>query len=208
MFRYSIIGFSNQNPQNRAQKGIGTSGGRPNTMQTGTEAPQTTGVPSSAVCLHSTHFCSHHLQGTLPTGSAWKWDETTQEYFLHLFCPEQPDLNWENPHVRAIVHDVMKFWLDKGVDGFRMDVINLISKVPGLPDAPVSLPGEEWQPGTMFYANGPRMHEFLHEMRKEVLNKYDIITVGEMPWTNDPKEVLDAIGQDREELDMIFQFDM
>lgn len=102
----------------------------------------------------------------------------------------------------------MKFWLDKGVDGFRMDVINLISKVQDLPDAPITLPGEIWQPGAMFYANGPRMHEFLHEMRKEVLDNYDVITVGEMPWTKDPKVVLDAIGRDREELDTVFQFDM
>lgn len=200
-----MIGSLSLNPQRQIRRETGTFGDQLNMIRMGTENPQTTGVPSSAVCLNPSHV---YTADRVQTGSAWKWDEPTQEYFLHLFCPEQPDLNWENPLVRGAVHDVMRFWLDKGVDGFRMDVINLISKVIDLPDAPESLPGEEWQPGSMFYANGPRMHEFLHEMRKEVLDNYDIITVGEMPWTNDPKEVLDAIGRDRGELDMIFQFDM
>ncbi|KAL7276756.1 hypothetical protein RUND412_000254 [Rhizina undulata] len=141
-------------------------------------------------------------------GSAWKYDETTDEYFLHLFCPEQPDLNWEQPLVRTEVWNIMKFWLDRKIDGFRMDVVNLISKVPGLPDAPVQYPDKEFQPGMVHFANGPRLHEFLREMRREVLSKYDVLTVGEMPWVEDPNEVIKVVGRKRNELDMIFQFDV
>lgn len=110
--------------------------------------------------------------------------------------------------MREAVYDIMKFWLDKKIDGFRMDVINLISKVQTFPDAPVTVPGEKYQLGMKYCANGPRMHEFLHEMRGKVLDHYDTLTVGEMPWVEDPDEVLRAIGRDRGELDMIFQFDM
>lgn len=141
-------------------------------------------------------------------GSAWTYNGARNQYYLHLFLPEQPDLNWEHPPVREAVYDLMRFWLDKGIDGFRMDVINLISKVQTFPDAPVTKPGEKYQSGMKYCANGPRMHEFLHEMRNEVLDKYDTLTVGEMPWVDDPDEVLKAIGRDRGELDMIFQFDM
>lgn len=141
-------------------------------------------------------------------GSAWTYDETRNQYYLHLFLPEQPDLNWEHQPVRQAVYDLMKFWLDKKIDGFRMDVINLISKVQTFPDAPVTAPGETYQMGMEYCANGPRMHEFLHEMRTEVLDKYDTLTVGEMPWVEDPDEVLRAIRRDRGELDMVFQFDM
>jgi oligo-1,6-glucosidase len=110
--------------------------------------------------------------------------------------------------VRKAVHAVMKFWLDKKVDGFRQDVINLISKAPGLPDAPIVLPGEKFQPAYTIFSNGPRLHEFLQEMRREVLDKYDVMVVGEMPWLTDRKEVLKIVGAERRELDMIFQFDM
>jgi len=102
----------------------------------------------------------------------------------------------------------MKFWLDRGTDGFRMDVIDLISKAPGFPDAPVVLPHERWQPAERVVSNGPRLHEFLKEMRREVLSTYDVMTVGEMPWMTDKHEALKVIGEDRGELDMIFQFDM
>lgn len=138
--------------------------------------------------------------------SAWSWDEETQEYYLALFTPEQPDLNWENPEVRAAVHDVMKFWLDKGCCGFRMDVINHISKVQSFPDAPIVAPDHPYQPGHKYFANGPRMNEFLKEINREVLSKYDTITVGESPFVEDEKEVIKMVGAKEEELRMIFIF--
>ncbi|KAI5456064.1 glycoside hydrolase family 13 protein [Mariannaea sp. PMI_226] len=140
-------------------------------------------------------------------GSAWTYDELTKEYYLRLFAQEQPDLNWENPEVVREVHDIMKFWLDKGADGFRMDVINLISKTPGLPDAPISIPGEQFQPGHQFYANGPRLHEFLRGLR-EILDEYNAFAVGEMPWAKSDTDVIKCVAADRKELNMIFQFDI
>ncbi len=142
-------------------------------------------------------------------GSVWQWNEATGEYYLHMFSPKQPDLNWENPVVRTAVHDVMRFWLDKGVDGFRMDVINMVSKPwnadGSLPDAPVVRDGF-LQPGFALTCNGPRLLEFLREMREEVLDHYDTITVGEAP--------LATITQGREltnpqtgALNMLFQFE-
>ena len=140
--------------------------------------------------------------------SAWTWDEETQEYFLSLFTPEQPDLNWENAEVRAAVHDVLRFWLDRGACGFRMDVINLISKVQTFPDAEIFDPKAKYQPGNKFFANGPRLHEFLQDMNREVLSKYDTITVGEMPFVQDEEEVLRVVGRERNELNMIFIFEI
>lgn len=139
------------------------------------------------------------------SGSTWEYDELTDEYFLHLFSKKQPDLNWENPKLREEVYKMMTWWLDKGIDGFRMDVINFISKVPGLPDAPNPY-GKKYASGAEYFINGPRIHEFLHEMNKEVLSKYNIITVGEMPGAT----VEDAklyTGHDREELNMVFTFE-
>ncbi|KAI9722230.1 MAG: hypothetical protein M1812_001702 [Candelaria pacifica] len=140
--------------------------------------------------------------------SAWNYDETTKEYCLALFTPNQPDLNWENPDVRAAVHDVMHFWLKRGACGYRMDVINLISKDQGFPDADIVLPDHKYQSGRKFYNNGPRLHEFLQEINREVLSKYGAITVGEMPGISDVDEVLKAVGANRGELDMIFIFDI
>ncbi|KAH7009019.1 glycoside hydrolase family 13 protein [Ilyonectria destructans] len=140
-------------------------------------------------------------------GSAWSYDEATGEYYLRLFCKEQPDLNWENPAVIREVHEIMKFWLDKGVDGFRMDVINLISKTPRLPDAPISMPGERFQPAHQYYANGPRLHEFLRGLR-EILDRYDAFAVGEMPWAKSEADVIECVAAHRKELNMIFQFDI
>ncbi|OCK80164.1 glycoside hydrolase family 13 protein [Lepidopterella palustris CBS 459.81] len=140
--------------------------------------------------------------------SAWTWDEKTQEYYLSLFTPEQPDLNWENPAVRSAVHDVLRFWLERGASGFRMDVINLISKVQSYPDAEVVLKSHKYQPGDKFFANGPRLHEYLQEMRKEVLSKYDTITVGEMPFVRDEDEIMRVVGAESGELNMIFAFDL
>lgn len=131
----------------------------------------------------------------------------SDEYYLRLFCHEQPDLNWDNPAVVEEVHDVMRFWLDKGVDGFRMDVINLISKTPGLPDAPITLPNDTFQPAHTCYANGPRLHEFLRGLRA-ILDEYNAFAVGEMPWAKDEAEVVKAVAASRRELNMVFQFDM
>lgn len=144
--------------------------------------------------------------GSFFSGSAWKYDGATEQYFLHLFSAKQPDLNWENRKVRAEVYDMMKFWLDKGIDGFRMDVINLISKVPGLPNGEK---GEKDLYGNGFphTANGPRVHEYLKEMNREVLSKYDIMTVGEAPGV-DTETAKDYVDEDRCELNMLFQFEL
>ena len=139
------------------------------------------------------------------SGSAWEYDEKTGEYYLHIFSKKQPDLNWENPQVRKDVYQLMLWWLDKGIDGFRMDVINFISKDPDLPDAP-NPEGKKYVPGGQFYINGPRIHDFLQEMNREVLSKYDCMTVGEMPGATveDAKLYTDP---NRKELNMVFTFE-
>ncbi|MCL6547555.1 MAG: alpha-glucosidase [Alicyclobacillus sp.] len=139
-------------------------------------------------------------------GSAWQWHEQTGMYYLHLFSVKQPDLNWENPRVRREVHEIMRFWLDQGVDGFRMDVINAISKVPGFPDAPPVVPGElRW--GGAYFLNGPRVHEYLQEMYRDVLSHYDVMTVGETLSVT-PEQALEYVGEDRNELNMVLQFEL
>lgn len=140
------------------------------------------------------------------SGSVWEWDETTQEYYMHLFAKGQPDLNWENPKVVEEVHKIIRFWLDRGVDGFRMDVINFISKEPGLPDGKITKPGF-LQSGIEHFACGPRLHEFLKGMGS-ILHEYDAFSVGEMPGVYDVKEILKGVGQDRGELAMAFNFDI
>jgi oligo-1,6-glucosidase len=135
-------------------------------------------------------------------GSAWQYDPTTKEYYLHYFAVKQPDLNWDNPKVRAEVFDLMRFWLDKGVDGFRMDVIPLISKRPGLPD----LTPDQLKRAHEIYANGPHMHEYLQQMNREVLSKYDDMSVGEALGISLAETPL-MVGDNRHELDMIFNFD-
>nr|POE47394.1 alpha-glucosidase [Quercus suber] len=140
--------------------------------------------------------------------SAWAWDEHTQEYYLALFTAEQPDLNWRNPKVRDAVHDILRFWLDRGASGFRMDVINLISKVEGYPDAAIVDPAAKYQPGFKHFANGPHLHEYLRDMNAQVLSKYDTITVGEMPFVRDENEILKVVGADSKELNMIFIFEL
>jgi len=139
------------------------------------------------------------------SGPAWKYDEATGEYYLHLFSEKQPDLNWENPKLREDVYDMMKWWLDKGIDGFRMDVINFISKDQRFPDGEV-VAGKKYASGHPYFMNGPRVHEFLQEMHKEVLSKYDIMTVGEMPGVT-PEEGLLYTGAERNELNMVFHFE-
>ena len=142
-------------------------------------------------------------------GSAWEWDEETQEYYLHLFAPEQPDLNWENEICRDAIYDsAMRFWLDKGVDGFRIDTVNMYSKGSEMPNAPIVDKGSFVQPAAALFCNGPRMHEFLREMNTKVLNHYDAMTVGELPHTPDPAHVLQYVGSGDKQLNMVFQFDI
>jgi oligo-1,6-glucosidase len=127
-------------------------------------------------------------------GPAWTKDD--QQYFLHLFSPFQPDLNWENPALRAEIYDMMRWWLDKGIDGFRMDAISLISKRQDFPDGD----------SKKLVPNGPRIHEFMKEMRREVLSKYDIMTVGETGGVT-VDEAIQYANADGSELDMVFQFE-
>jgi oligo-1,6-glucosidase len=139
-------------------------------------------------------------------GSAWEYDERTGEYYLHLFSVKQPDLNWENPEVREAVYAMMRWWLDRGVDGFRMDVINYISKDPELPDGRQSA-GTAYADGSAGYINGPRIHEFLHEMHQRVFaGREALLTVGEMPGVT-VEEAIRFTDPAREEVDMVFQFD-
>ncbi|BDZ29702.1 alpha-glucosidase [Lactiplantibacillus sp. WILCCON 0030] len=135
-------------------------------------------------------------------GSAWQYDAQTQDYYLHTFSTKQPDLNWENPKLRQSIYDMMNWWLEKGIDGFRMDVINQISKRPGLPDGPLK-PHSQF--GDSQVTNGPRVHEFLREMHQQVLSRADIMTVGETHGVT-PADGLKYAGRDRHELDMIFEF--
>ncbi|KAI0684457.1 glycoside hydrolase superfamily [Cytidiella melzeri] len=139
-------------------------------------------------------------------GPAWEYDETTEEYFLHLFVKEQPDLNWENTAVRNAIWDTMRFWLDRGCDGFRLDAINMISKAHGLPNAAVTDPGSELQPAALLYVNGPRVHEYLREMNQKVLSCYDAMTVGETSVTHNPDDIAAYVLPENKELNMVFQF--
>jgi oligo-1,6-glucosidase len=145
--------------------------------------------------------------GSAFSGPAWELDEASGEYFLHLFSRKQPDLNWESPAVRDAVYSMMRWWLDRGVDGFRMDVINLISKPPGLPDGPVS-PARAPFAEPAFVNCGPRIHEFVQEMHREVFAGRDgrLLTVGEMPGVT-VEQAQRFTDPARAELDMVFQFE-
>ncbi|QNI31971.1 alpha-glucosidase [Alloacidobacterium dinghuense] len=136
------------------------------------------------------------------SGPAWTLDPKTNEYYLHYFTVHQPDLNWENPKVREDVYSIMRFWLDRGVDGFRMDVIPLVSKPTGMPD----LTAEQLKDPPNAYANGPHLAEYLREMNREVLSKYDTMTVGEATGTT-LAQTDSLVGDGRHELDMVFNFD-
>ena len=138
------------------------------------------------------------------SGSAWQWDSNLNKYYLHLFTKKQPDLNWENPKVRDEIYDVLNFWFSKGVDGFRMDVISFISKRLDFPPAEEGATLSDMMEN--IYANGPRIHDFLKEMNKKVLSKYDIVTVGEGPGVN-LKTGLKYVDENEKELDMVFHFD-
>ena len=141
--------------------------------------------------------------GSFFSGSAWEYDEKTDMYYLHLFSRKQPDLNWENPRVRREVFDMMTRWCEKGIDGFRMDVISLVSKPDGLPDAPArnGLYGDDG-----FVFNGHRIHDCLQEMNREVLSRYDLLTVGETPNVT-VEEARQYANEDGTELNMVFQFE-
>jgi oligo-1,6-glucosidase len=145
--------------------------------------------------------------GSFFSGPAWEYDESTGEYYLHLFSRKQPDLNWENPEVRRAVYSMMRWWLDRGVDGFRMDVINMISKDPSLPDGPVR-PGEEHGDVGRSVIDGPRVHEYLAEMHREVFAPLDreLLLVGETAGVT-IEEARRYTDPARREVDMVFQFE-
>ena len=136
-------------------------------------------------------------------GSAWQYDETTAMYYLHLFSKKQPDLNWDNPDVRKKVFDMMTWWCDKGIDGFRMDVISLISKTKEMPDGKINGFYGDYGP---YCVHGPNVHRYLQEMNEKVLSKYDIMTVGETPGVT-PGLAKQYAGEDTHELNMVFQFE-
>ena len=137
-------------------------------------------------------------------GSAWELDEHTGMYYLHCFSRKQPDLNWENPKVRDEVFDMMNWWCEKGIDGFRMDVISMISKDPSFPDGPV----EDGLYGSLapYVCNGPHVHEYLQEMNRRVLSHYDLLTVGEAAGVT-IEEAQKYANNDGTELGMVFQFE-
>jgi oligo-1,6-glucosidase len=157
----------------------------------------TPGTPGAEPTNWESHF----------SGPTWTWDEATGQYYLHIFSRKQPDLNWENPEVRQAIFAMMRWWLDRGVDGFRMDVINMISKDTSLPDT-TPRPGSLYGPGDQHFTFGPRNHEFLQEMYREVFASRPghILTVGEMPGVTIPEAVL-FTEPERRELDMVFQFE-
>lgn len=138
-------------------------------------------------------------------GSAWEYDSTTDEYYLHIFSKKQPDLNWENSELREKIYKMMDWWLKKGIDGFRMDVINLISKDQRLPDGLCS-EDDQYGIGNPYYINGPKVHDYLREMNQRVLVKYDIMTVGETAEMT-PEIAREYVNSDRQELNMVFGFE-
>lgn len=138
-------------------------------------------------------------------GSAWAYNEVMGEYYLHLLSKKQPDLNWENPALREQVYAMMSWWLDRGIDGFRLDAINLISKMPGLPDAPVTTENRYQFVGDRTF-NGPRLLEFLGEMKDRVLSRYDVVTVGETSLVT-TEHAIDITHQETGSLSMLFQFE-
>ena len=134
------------------------------------------------------------------TPSAWEYDEKTGQYYFHSFAVEQPDLNWENKEVREEIYKMMRFWLDKGIDGFRLDAIALLAKPDGFPDA-------ENPYDIRYLTNNPGVHEYLQEMHDKVLKHYDIFTVGEVAFVS-PEEGLKYVGEDRNELHTLFHFEV
>jgi len=136
-----------------------------------------------------------------PEANAWKYNEATNSHYLHYFAAQQPDLNWENPNLRQDIYDMMRFWLDKGIDGFRMDAIAYISKDPEFPAMPAKYDGD-W---IIYYAHGPHLHKYIKEMNREVLSKYDVATVAEAIGTVD--SVMKFVDPARGELNMAYHFE-
>ena len=138
------------------------------------------------------------------SGSAWEYDALTEEYYLHLFTRKQPDLKWENPAVRKEIYKIIDFWFAKGIDGFRMDVITLISKRDGYPDTAFS---GFTQTAEILYAHGPRVHDYLREMNEQVLSRYDIVSLGEGVGIK-PESAPLYVDEDRKELNVAYHFDL
>lgn len=153
------------------------------------------------------HDAEPNNWGSFFSGSAWEWDPATGQYYLHLFDRKQPDLNWDNPHVRKALHDIMAWWLVRGVDGFRLDVSNFISKAPGLPDAP-AIPGRRFVIAFDGFVDQPPVHDYLAEMTREVFGGRDgeFLTIGEMPGVT-TEEARSYTDPRRGELNMVFQFE-
>lgn len=139
-------------------------------------------------------------------GRAWEYDENTDQWYMHIFSKKQPDLNWENPKVREAIYEMTRWWLDKGIDGFRLDAINIISKPEGLPDDPSVDPDKHSSSIPFVIHNGTKVHEWMHEMNAQVFSRYDCMTVGEMSATP-PSEALRFAGFETDELNMIFHFE-
>ncbi|CAF2620674.1 unnamed protein product [Rotaria sp. Silwood2] len=139
-------------------------------------------------------------------GSCWTYDIITSEYYLHTFTEKQPDLNWTNPLVREEIFKIMRWWLDKGVDGFRMDVINFISKADGYPEGKPIDDDHHQTDGSPYFINGPHVHDYIQEMNEKVLRHYNIVTVGECPGGHlEDAELFSS--PERNELNMIFTFE-
>lgn len=143
------------------------------------------------------------------TVPAWTWDEVTEEYYLHVYAPEMPDLNWENAETRQAIYDsAIIFWLEKGIDGFRIDTVNKYSKDVSFPDAQILEPGEESQRAARYYNNGPRIHEFLGEM-KEIFERYGAVSVGELSHLPRSEErVMEFVSEKEGQLNMVFNYDL
>ena len=139
------------------------------------------------------------------SGSAWQYDPPTDQYYLHLFSKKQPDLNWSNPKVREEIYNLMEFWFTRGIDGFRIDVMNMYAKDMSFPNAPVKN-DRPFQKGFKYHVNLPKNHEYLHEMYQRVLSRYDCMTVGEASFTS-PQEGIKYTDPSRQELNMIIQFE-
>ncbi|KAA8649436.1 hypothetical protein EYZ11_008119 [Aspergillus tanneri] len=142
-------------------------------------------------------------------GSTWTWDEHTQEYYLHLYSKEQPDLNWDNPATRRAIYDsAIRFWLDRGVDGFRVDTVNKYSKHTDFQDAPITDPKSYIQPAIAKWCNGPHIHEYIGEVFDVMAPYGDIVTIGELANTPDPSRVLKYVGASENQLSMVFHLDI
>lgn len=140
-------------------------------------------------------------------GKGWQLNEATNSYYLHYFAPEQPDLNWENPEVRRQLYDMLRYWLDKGVDGLRMDAICFISKDCSWPEISPELLKEKYHDDWgHYYAAGPYLHEYLREMNEQVLSKYDVVAIGEAAGISSDQALL-FVDEDRRELDMLYHFE-